>query len=110
MSERSWQRCPPSWRGTDPAFGALKKHFGAAQEPLHRRTAFLARDARTPASWVRLASAYDLERWATDDLPAVPMPHGIALRSLYLPGQPTSASGIAKVAQAQTNGLDSAVL
>jgi len=27
-----------------------------------------------------------------------------------LPGQPTSASGIAKVAQAQTNGLDSAVL
>jgi hypothetical protein len=27
---------------------------------------------------VRLASAYDLERWATDDLPAVPTPHLIA--------------------------------
>ena len=33
MSERSWQRCPPSWRGTDP-LSALKKHFGAAQQPL----------------------------------------------------------------------------
>ena len=21
MSERSWQRCPPSWRGTDPFSG-----------------------------------------------------------------------------------------
>ena len=21
MSERSWQRCPPSWRGTDPLSG-----------------------------------------------------------------------------------------
>jgi hypothetical protein len=59
---------------------------------------------------VRLASAYDLERWATDDLPAVPMPHLIGLRSIYWSGQLTSASGIAKVAQAQSNGLDSAVL
>jgi len=36
---------------------------------------------------------------ATDDLPAVPMPHLIGLRSIYWPGQPTSASGIAKVAR-----------
>jgi hypothetical protein len=21
MSERSWQRCPPSWQGTDPLLG-----------------------------------------------------------------------------------------
>src|ERR1700719_2932611 len=31
----------------------------------------------------RMRKAYDLERWATDDLPAVPMPHLIGLRSIY---------------------------
>jgi hypothetical protein len=51
--------------------------------PLSTYAAFLARNARTPASWVPLASAYDLERWATDDLSAVPMPHLIGLRSIY---------------------------
>jgi hypothetical protein len=71
---------PAVLEGHRPAFGALKALWGSSGTA--GLTDGIPRQ-RIPANWVRLASAYDLERWATDDLPAVPMPHLIGLRSIY---------------------------